>query len=88
MANLRIRDDVFDPPRPQLLLYMPKRSGGYRLAGIGYTFVHNSHIPAQCLGDARPESGGLPSQVWRVPEADGVAAPRVDLEDQPERCVH
>jgi len=45
MANPRIRDDMFDPTRPQLLLYMPKRSGGYRLAGIAYTFVHNSDIP-------------------------------------------
>jgi hypothetical protein len=45
MANLDIRQDVFDPSRPQLLLYMPKRSGGYRLAGVGYTFIHDSDIP-------------------------------------------
>lgn len=45
MANLEVREDVFDPARPQLLLYMPKRPGGYRLAGVGYTFVHESDIP-------------------------------------------
>jgi len=45
MANLRIREDVFDPARPQLLLYTPKRSGGYALAGVGYTFVHDSDVP-------------------------------------------
>jgi hypothetical protein len=45
LANLGIRQDVFDPRRPQLLLYMPKRSGGYSLAGVGYTFVHESDVP-------------------------------------------
>jgi hypothetical protein len=45
MANLAIRQDVFDPARPQLLLYMPWADGGYRLAGVGYTFVHNSDVP-------------------------------------------
>jgi len=45
LANLGIRQDVFDPSRPQLLLYTPKRSGGYALAGVGYTFVHDSDIP-------------------------------------------
>jgi hypothetical protein len=45
MANLKIRQDVFDPTRPQLLLYMPRASGGYELAGVGYTFVHNSDVP-------------------------------------------
>jgi hypothetical protein len=45
MANLAIRQDVFDPSRPQLLLYMPKRAGGYRLAGVGYTFVHDGDTP-------------------------------------------
>jgi hypothetical protein len=45
MANLGIREDLFDPTRPQLLLYMPKRSGGYSLAGVGYTFVHDGDTP-------------------------------------------
>jgi hypothetical protein len=45
LANLGIRQDVFDPSRPQLLLYAPKRSGGYTLAGVGYTFVHDGDIP-------------------------------------------
>ncbi|HEV8420420.1 MAG TPA: hypothetical protein VGR13_03585 [Actinomycetota bacterium] len=45
MANLGIRQDVFDPTRPQLLLYTPRRSGGYRLAGVGYAFIHDSDIP-------------------------------------------
>jgi hypothetical protein len=50
MANLHIRQDVFDPTHPQLLLYMPKRSGGYVLAGVGYMFVHQGVPPEGFVG--------------------------------------
>jgi hypothetical protein len=47
MANLHIRQDVFDPAHPQLLLYMPKRDSGYALAGVGYMFVHRNDVPPE-----------------------------------------
>ena len=50
LANLHIRQDVFDPTHPQLLLYMPKRSGGYVLAGVGYMFVHQGVPPEGFVG--------------------------------------
>jgi hypothetical protein len=45
LVNLSISDRRFDPATPQILLYEPNGSGGLRLAGVGYTFTHDSPVP-------------------------------------------
>jgi hypothetical protein len=45
LVNLRISQERFDPAKPQILLYEPNRSGGYRLAGVAYAFTAESPVP-------------------------------------------
>jgi len=56
LVNLNIPENVFDPSRPQILLYEPDGSGGLTLAGVAYRFVHTTDTP--------PEGFAGGSDVW------------------------
>jgi hypothetical protein len=45
LVNLGISQERFDPAKPQILLYEPTGSGGFRLAGVGYAFTAASPVP-------------------------------------------
>jgi hypothetical protein len=56
LVNLKIGNRLFDPLRPQLLLYMPGKGGSWQLAGVGYQLAH--------LGDTPPEGFPGGADVW------------------------
>jgi len=56
LVNLSIPDDVFNPSRPQILLYEPTRSGKLRLVGVAYQFRHTPNTP--------PDGFAGGSDVW------------------------
>jgi hypothetical protein len=45
MVNLKIDNTVFDPAKPNLLLYQPTPSGGLKLAGVAYQIAHVDDTP-------------------------------------------
>jgi len=58
MANLGISNKVFDPAKPQVLLYQPNASGKLKLVGVAYSIAHTGQSDEQPAGFA----GG--SDVW------------------------
>ena len=45
LANLKISNTVFDPAKPQVLLYEPTVSGGYKLVGVAYSIAQQGATP-------------------------------------------
>jgi hypothetical protein len=56
MVNLGISRSIFDPSRPQVLLYEPRASGGLQLVGVGFAL--------ETLGDTPPAGFAGGSDVW------------------------
>ncbi len=52
LANLGISNRIFDPARPQVLLYQPDRSGKLVLVGVAYSIAHTGLDDPQPAGFA------------------------------------
>jgi hypothetical protein len=55
MANLGISNKVFDPAKPQVLLYQPRANGSLQLVGVAYSIAHtgpNDEQPAGFAGNS------------------------------------
>jgi hypothetical protein len=52
LANLGISNRIFDPARPQVLLYEPDRSGTLVLVGVAYSIAHTGPDDPQPVGFA------------------------------------
>ncbi|HEX9312169.1 MAG TPA: hypothetical protein VGA30_05020 [Actinomycetota bacterium] len=58
LANLGISNRIFDPARPQVLLYQPDRSGKLVLVGVAYSIAHTG------LDDPQPAGFAGNADVW------------------------
>ncbi len=52
LANLGISNRIFDPARPQVLLYQPDRNGTLVLVGVAYSIAHTGPDDPQPAGFA------------------------------------